>query len=220
MDYVFWSAVFRYMGLKVTVSYDIICQWYRNLDERILNLPTHLRRLELLEQMRYAIPKFHISGHGPKCQSKFSFNFLPFMARTDGENIERGWAWMNPASLSTREMGPGARRDTLDCQWSAWNWCILTRLGKYYCYRPINTLTLCSTLQVLLCYEDFTPQSLKHAKSGKNTLNSAKLSLLKTSRSGRLWWKSGIQILSMLLIRFKNLPQVSSTPLTKNRPLY
>ena len=51
--------------------------------------------------------------------------------RTDGENIERGWAWMNPASLSTREMGPGARHDTLDDQWGYWNWRILVQLGMY-----------------------------------------------------------------------------------------
>ncbi len=52
------------------------------------------------------------------------------MGRTDGENIERGWAWMNPASLSTREMGPGARHDTLDDQWQAWNYQRVVRFGE------------------------------------------------------------------------------------------
>lgn len=136
MDYIFWSAVNSYRGRQITVSYDIMCQWYRNLLKRNANLPELLRRLDFV--LRYVIPKFHISAHGPKCQTIFSFNFLPFMARTDGENIERGWAWMNPVSLSTQEMGPGARHDTLDCQWSAWNWRIITRLGmssnKYYTY--------------------------------------------------------------------------------------
>ena len=42
---------------------------------------------------------------------------------------ERGWAWMNPASLSTREMGPGARADTLDDQWGSWNYRLVLRLG-------------------------------------------------------------------------------------------
>lgn len=131
MDYIFWSAVNSYKGRQITVSYDIMCQWYRNLLKRNANLPELLRRLDFV--LRYVIPKFHISAHGPKCQTIFSFNFLPFMARTDGENIERGWAWMNPVSLSTREMGPGARHDTLDCQWSAWNWRIITRLGMFSC---------------------------------------------------------------------------------------
>lgn len=131
MDYIFWSAVNSYKGRQITVSYDIMCQWYRNLLKRNANLPELLRRLDFV--LRYVIPKFHISAHGPKCQTIFSFNFLPFMARTNGENIERGWAWMNPVSLSTREMGPGARHDTLDCQWSAWNWRIITCLGMFSC---------------------------------------------------------------------------------------
>ena len=83
----------------------------------------------VLPKLEFVIPKGHILGHGTKCQDKFSLNFRRNMARTDGENIERGWAWMNPASLSTREMGPGARHDTLDNQWSYWNWRILVQLG-------------------------------------------------------------------------------------------
>lgn len=100
--------------------------------KRAKNLPEQL--IMLIERFifLFLIPKFHITAHGPKCQSIFSFNFRRNMARTDGENIERGWAWMNPASLSTREMGPGARRDTLDCQWSAWNWRILVRQGEFF----------------------------------------------------------------------------------------
>lgn len=130
MDYVFWSAVRGYNGEKITVSYDIVCQWHRNLLKRISDLPDDLQVDIDKFVLEFVIPKFHITAHGPKCQSMYSLNILRGMARTDGENIERGWAWMNPASLSTREMGPGARRDTLDCQWSAWNWRILVRLGK------------------------------------------------------------------------------------------
>ncbi len=87
-------------------------------------------RLELDNyDIDYVIPKFHIAAHGSSCQSRFSLNFRPHMGRTDGENIERGWAWLNPASLSTREMGPGARQDALDDQWSFWNWRIVVTLG-------------------------------------------------------------------------------------------
>lgn len=98
---------------------------------RISNLPSSFQSFMDKLFFTFVIPKFHITAHGPKCQSIYSLNLRQFMARTDGENIERGWAWMNPASLSTREMGPGARRDTLDDQWAAWNWRQLTRLGMY-----------------------------------------------------------------------------------------
>ena len=96
-------------------------------------LPGFLSRLFVSQSPKFTfvIPKFHIIGHGKDCQDKFSLNYLRGMARTDGENIERGWAWMNPASLGTREMGLGARYDTLDDQWGYWNWRILVQLGVY-----------------------------------------------------------------------------------------
>ena len=40
----------------------------------------------------FVIPMFHIAAHGESCQDKFSLNYRPNMGRTDGENIERGWA--------------------------------------------------------------------------------------------------------------------------------
>ena len=132
MDYIFWSTLHGFNGPRITVSYDIVCQWHRNLFKRLSDLPEHLRVAIDKFILTFVIPKFHITAHGPKCQTIYSLNFLRNSARTDGENIERGWAWMNPASLSTREMGPGARRDTLDCQWSAWNWRILAKLGEYF----------------------------------------------------------------------------------------
>jgi hypothetical protein len=82
-----------------------------------------------LHLLRFAIPKFHISAHGLDCQSNFSFNFQPYMARTDGEDPERWWAHINPVSMSTKEMGPGAWLDTLDDHAGAWNWRKITGFG-------------------------------------------------------------------------------------------
>lgn len=113
----------------MVVSYDIACQWHRHLPSRCECLPDHIAFDPVLVDLEFVIPKFHIGAHGASCQSKFSLNFRRYMGRTDGENIERGWAWMNPASLSTREMGPGSRADTLDDQWGAFNFATLTRLG-------------------------------------------------------------------------------------------
>lgn len=116
-------------GRRLVISYDIACQWYRNFVSRCQKLPSEVSFDPTRLKVEYVIPKFHIAAHGSQCQSRFSLNFRRHMARTDGENIERGWAWMNPASMSTREMGPGTRHDTLDDQWAAWNFRILTRLG-------------------------------------------------------------------------------------------
>ncbi|KAG1838502.1 hypothetical protein C8R48DRAFT_622193, partial [Suillus tomentosus] len=51
------------------------------------------------------------------------------MAQTDGEAIERGWSNMNPVATSTREMGPGSRRDILDDHFGDWNWHKVSNLG-------------------------------------------------------------------------------------------
>ena len=54
------------------------------------------------------------------------------MARTDGEDPERWWAHINPVSMSTKEMGPGARLDTLDDHAGAWNWRKITGFGECF----------------------------------------------------------------------------------------
>ena len=133
VDYVFASSLRGFSDRRILVSYDIACQWRRNLLTRASTLPRELQDpiINALN-MDFVIPKFHITAHGKSCQSQYSLNFRRYMARTDGENIERGWAWMNPAALSMREMGPGARRDALDDNWSYWNFRTLTNLGKLH----------------------------------------------------------------------------------------
>jgi len=86
----------------------------------------------ILESITYVIPKFHIYGHGTGCQTQFSLNYNPNSARTNGEEPERWWAHINPVSMSTREMGPGARHDTLDDHAAAWNWGKITNFGTGY----------------------------------------------------------------------------------------
>ncbi|KAF5336317.1 hypothetical protein D9611_006478 [Ephemerocybe angulata] len=48
----------------------------------------------------------------------------------DGEAAERGWADTNALGPSTREMGPGTWRDTLDCHFGDYNWRKITDLGS------------------------------------------------------------------------------------------
>jgi len=132
MDFVLFHSLVGSKNELLVFSYDIACQWSRNLSQRLDQLPDSMRLSDQqLHLLRFAIPKFHISAHGLDCQSDFSFNYQPYMARTDGEDPEHWWAHINPVSMSTKEMGPGARLDTLDDHAGAWNWRKVTGFGVF-----------------------------------------------------------------------------------------
>ncbi|KAJ6473046.1 hypothetical protein C8R45DRAFT_1103639 [Mycena sanguinolenta] len=108
--------------LRKLLTYDIACIWAIHLLERLKKLPPHVRLIIVLAFVRFAIPKMHIQGHTLLCQLLYSLNILLGSGQLDAEGIERAWAGIGGVAASTRDMGPGARHDVLDCQWSHWNW--------------------------------------------------------------------------------------------------
>ncbi|KAF8191380.1 hypothetical protein BJ912DRAFT_849516 [Pholiota molesta] len=135
MDYLFCSSVELEEHVEVVISYDIACQWSINLWKCLETYPSWMRvNHDGATSYRFLVPKFHLPAHVQKCQTKYSFNFNPKVGRTDGEGVERGWAHINPVASSTREMGPGARRDTLDDHFSDWNWKKITKLRASFMY--------------------------------------------------------------------------------------
>ncbi|KAK7055626.1 CxC2 domain-containing protein [Favolaschia claudopus] len=116
--------------LRKVVSYDIVCQWFKHLFERLKQLPPLVRLTVIIHFFNFVIPKMHIHAHTLKCQLCFSLNFLAGAGQTDGEGIERPWANIGGVASSTREMGPGSRADVLDDHWAFWNWCKLITLGE------------------------------------------------------------------------------------------
>ncbi|KAJ7058598.1 hypothetical protein C8F01DRAFT_945247, partial [Mycena amicta] len=123
MDYIF-ASMLRHIDrlLRMIVSYDIVCQWWKQLRERLLLLPPLVRLRLILEFVRFVVPKMHINGHTVACQVKYSLNLVPGSGQTDAEGIERAWAVVGGLAGSTRLMGPGSRSDALDDHWSYWNW--------------------------------------------------------------------------------------------------
>ena len=142
MDFlVFYTLMFSILT-TIVFSYDIACQWYRNLKTRMSRLPRKMWIApDIFQALLFFIPKFHIYAHGAKCQYKFSFNFQRWSARTDGEDPERFWSHINPASLSTREMSPGARFDALDSHAAHWNWRKIAKLGMSVFHESVSGLT-------------------------------------------------------------------------------
>ncbi|KAF8069134.1 hypothetical protein FPV67DRAFT_1415501 [Lyophyllum atratum] len=129
MDYLFFSSL-RDTGVQtIVVSYDIVCQWHKNLKERMLSYPHELHMSGSVKYISFLVPKFHLPAHIEDCNILYSFNLVKGVGRTDGEAPERGWANINPIAQSTKEMGPGARRDTLDDHFNDWNWKKIIQFG-------------------------------------------------------------------------------------------
>ncbi|TDL14293.1 hypothetical protein BD410DRAFT_846162 [Rickenella mellea] len=129
MDYFVLSTLHDVKVKTLYLSYDIACQWFVNLPTRVEEYPFRLQINPDLVVI-VAVPKLHLVGHGPKCQTKYSLNYIPGSARTCGESIEQIWSGHNAVSMSTREMTPGCRQDTLDDHLGAWNFRKVVGLGK------------------------------------------------------------------------------------------
>src|SRR5277367_6749414 len=129
MDYIFFSTLQDTSFVLLVVSYDIACQWSRNFWNRMMSFPHHFRFNSAEVAITFLVPKFHLPAHRTACHSTFSFNLTPYVGRTDGEAPERGWSNTNALSSSTKEMGPGSRRDTLDDHFGDMNWKKVCGLG-------------------------------------------------------------------------------------------
>ncbi|KAK0465774.1 hypothetical protein IW261DRAFT_1613327 [Armillaria novae-zelandiae] len=110
---------FRWCPWIVT-SYDIACQWSINLEERI-NIYSDVMRPKIPKKV-YLVPKFHLPGHIKDCQEKYCMSFHIHVGENDGEAPECSWAISNGVAASTREMGPGHRREKLDQHFGDFNW--------------------------------------------------------------------------------------------------
>ncbi|KAJ7818598.1 hypothetical protein B0H14DRAFT_2373046 [Mycena olivaceomarginata] len=139
IDYIFASILRHHSpGLRKTISYDIVCQWWKHLMERLLLLPPLVRCAIVLGMMVFVIPKMHIEGHDVDCGALYSLNLIPGSGQTDREGIERPWANIGGIASSTRIMGPGARHDTIDDHWAYWNWQKLISLAATL-WRKLDT---------------------------------------------------------------------------------
>lgn len=122
MDYLFFSSLRHSPLLTLNVSYDIACQWSKNLWDWMTTLPLPMQIQHDDKQVKFFKPKFHLPAHVMHCQTRYSFNFIPHVGRTNSEAPERGWANINLVASSTKEMGPGNCRDTLNNHFGDYNW--------------------------------------------------------------------------------------------------
>ena len=121
MDFITLSAVIGIMLVWLVITYDIGCQWSKNLYTRMEEFPEHMRISEGVK-VGVGVPSWHINGHGKKCQDDYNLGYMKGTGRTCGEEIETSWLHTNALGASVREMGPGARHETLNDHWNGWNY--------------------------------------------------------------------------------------------------
>ncbi|KAK0436511.1 hypothetical protein EV421DRAFT_1892352 [Armillaria borealis] len=143
MDYFILSTLSDDMPPELVISYNIACQWHKKIFDRISQYPESLRPMQSEWNILYLVPKFHLPAHVLKCRDNFSFNFSAGVGRTDGKAPERGWAATNALAASTKEMGPGARQDTLDDHFGDYNWRKIIILANLW----FSADTLCDRLK-------------------------------------------------------------------------
>ncbi|KAF7300277.1 CxC2 domain-containing protein [Mycena kentingensis (nom. inval.)] len=124
MDYIL-ASLLRHVHerLRKILSYDIACQWWKELKERLATLPPLVRLHLILALTRFVVPKMHIIAHIALCRLLFDLRLVPGSGQTDGEGIERLWSSIAGLAASSKLSGHGARADLLDDHWSFWNWC-------------------------------------------------------------------------------------------------
>ncbi|KAJ7030787.1 hypothetical protein C8F04DRAFT_1186443 [Mycena alexandri] len=112
MDYIFFIGLAGSKISELFVSYDIACQWHKNIWER----------------MKTFDQKSALCG-GKSLQYPF---LLPphAICRDDGRGGAAGWAMLNPLASSTAEMGPGMRRDMINHTFNDMNHKKILGLGK------------------------------------------------------------------------------------------
>jgi hypothetical protein len=70
INFIVFSALLGTVIPYLVFSYDIVCQWSRNLRQHHRQLPPWMQLPEkALSVMKFVIPKFHIYGHGIRCQA-------------------------------------------------------------------------------------------------------------------------------------------------------
>lgn len=114
MDYIIASALFGFSLMLLTISYDIACQWKKNLPERNTKLPKRIRLpLERID-LQCALPVWHAGSHNEECEKDNSLSFKTGVGKSDGEGVERVWSVLNPAANHTKDANRGQRVDTLE----------------------------------------------------------------------------------------------------------
>ena len=189
MDWIVLSCLIGITLLRLVISYDIACQWQKNLFERMTEYPEEMQLPSDLE-VEVGIPNWHVNGHSMECQNNLSLSYIPGVGRTCGEDVETSWAHTNSLAPSTRKMGLGAHRETLNDHWNGWNFRKIVGFRKlnlfftwcYTCLTFFQELYFLSASRMLLQCVKSTPKLLNNFRALSKKIH---------VQDGRGWSMSG-----------------------------
>ncbi|KAJ7098218.1 hypothetical protein C8R43DRAFT_1092381 [Mycena crocata] len=154
MDWILFSALRDYDILRLYLTYDIACQFYKKFWDRMRALPEFLHLGIPEADVFFAVPNFHLPAHRKECYAPFSLHFMAGVGLTNGEGIEQNWETVNSGqpgqtadpgldntARQTKEMGPGSRQDTLDDIFGAHNYRKTLALGRILLKRLVEAIT-------------------------------------------------------------------------------
>ncbi|KAF8961009.1 hypothetical protein BDZ97DRAFT_1665083 [Flammula alnicola] len=125
----------------VMIIYDIACQYFVHLHERIGNrLPTGLK-------VDRAIGLFHVHAHKDECFFRYATSFIPDAAVTIGEILEPLWSELNAISPTVRTATLAHRVEVIDDSACDSNHKKMLRITKVLCRRHIEASENLANLQ-------------------------------------------------------------------------
>jgi hypothetical protein len=165
MDYIILSALIGFGLLRLVITYDIFCNWSKNWAKRMQAYPENMQIDLDHTEVLGAMLGFHIRAHGVDCQQLYSLGLMQHVGNTVGEEVETGWAHMNLAASSIREMGPGHLHEVLNDHSGGWNfqkiitfsmWCLISRSFTDILSRD----SFLQAVQAILLHEHQTSRAL------------------------------------------------------------
>ena len=164
IDYVVLSAAKGIRVIRIVLTFDVNCQYSKKFWERMKDFPSEMW-IDEETVVEFAIPSWHINAHGADCRADFGLSYRDGVGRTCGEEVEVTWAGTNPLGPSTREMGPGARHETLNGQWGGLNFRRILNFRKFiFSSMPILMLYIISGQEFLRNLREALDMCKKHTQ--------------------------------------------------------
>lgn len=102
----------------------------------------------------HMVPKFHVAAHVRECRYRYSPDYTPGAARTDGESNERVWSDQNGIAARTKEMSEGHRHDAI-------NWHQDDKNGE-----KTSSLCECTSRHLVACVLTFEHRQRAYSDDG------------------------------------------------------